>query len=64
MPDHLPSSDPDDLLGVSELVETVMVEHFPHGLQPSPTTAALSSGRAKVIIRDAANDDSPVIDDY
>lgn len=55
MPAQVPPNETADLQLVRE-VEAILTEHFPEGLA-SPTDAAISRGRAKVIIRDAANDD-------
>lgn len=46
-------------LDVYAEVEAIISDCFPVGMS-SPTEAASSRGRAKVIIRDAANDDQPV----
>lgn len=45
-------------LNVEDEVSAIICEHFPDGME-SPTDAALARGRAKIIFRDAANDDLP-----
>lgn len=55
MPVLVPPNPPEDL-SVEQEVAAILAEHFPNGLD-SPTDAAIARGRAKTIIRDAANDD-------
>ena len=41
-------------------VSSILADYFEDDI-PSPTDAAISRGRAKLIVRDAANDDEPLI---